>query len=730
LGFNLYLGPSLDVLEAPSVQAGGDLGTRVFGGDPYWVGVMGRAFIAGLHAGSQNHMLAIAKHFPGRGGTDRLPEEEAATVRKSLEQLKQIELAPFFAVTGNAPSPDATVDGLLVSHLRYQGLQGNIRATTRPVSFDAQALSDILELQQFATWRENGGLIVSDDLGSRAVRTFYSPGGQSFSARVVARDAFLAGNDLLYLGNITSSDEPDNYQTVIKILDFFAQKYREDPAFAERVDSAVIRILTRKFNLYGGFAVTRVTPLFEGLNEIGQSQEITFSIARRAATLISPDPQEFATLVTAPPQGRERLVFLTDSISVKQCPSCPEQPVLAVDALQKVVLRLYGPQGGNQTSEDRLVSYSFKNLQDLLDGLDTSFLESDLSRADWVILSLTDASRGQPQLVSRFLSERQDLLRGKQVIVFSFGAPYYLGTTDISKLAAYYGLYSKQPPFVDVAARLLYQELTPAGASPVSIPGIGYDLIAAMAPDPNQIIPLSLDLPTDSVSTTTATPAPTPIPLFKIGDTIAIRAGVIRDHNGHPVPDGTVVRFSMMLTGEGGGILQQVEAVTANGIARASFGLDKPGLLEIRATSEPATVSEVLQLDVSASGSVAVTLVVPVLSQTVVPTPIGAGPEKSEGFISAEGYPRFGAWLVIILLLAGACALGYWAGMKLYGPHSGIRWALGIALGGLGVYTYLALGLIGAASWTASNGLSGVIVLTLMGIMIGWAFGWWWSRRV
>jgi beta-N-acetylhexosaminidase len=103
LGFNLYFGPSLDVLESPSTRAGGDLGTRVFGGDPYWVGIMGRAYISGLHAGSENRMIVIAKHFPGRGGTDRLPEEEVATVRKSREQLKQIELAPFFAVTGSAP---------------------------------------------------------------------------------------------------------------------------------------------------------------------------------------------------------------------------------------------------------------------------------------------------------------------------------------------------------------------------------------------------------------------------------------------------------------------------------------------------------------------------------------------------------------------------------------------------------------------------------------------------
>jgi beta-N-acetylhexosaminidase len=162
LGFNLYLGPSLDVLESPST-AGGDLGSRVFGGDPYWVSRMGQAYISGLHVGSDNGLLVVAKHFPGVGGSDRLPESEVSTVRKSLEQLKQIELAPFFGVTGNALTPESTVDGLVVSHIRYQGFQGNIRATTRPVSFDPQALSQILELPEFTTWRANGGLVISDD---------------------------------------------------------------------------------------------------------------------------------------------------------------------------------------------------------------------------------------------------------------------------------------------------------------------------------------------------------------------------------------------------------------------------------------------------------------------------------------------------------------------------------------------------------------------------------------
>ncbi len=98
-------------------------------------------------------LLVIAKHFPGSGSADRSNEQEVATVRKSLDQLKQIELAPFFAVTGErdpAARSWAITDGLLVSHIRYQGFQGNIRATTRPVSFDAQALSSILSLPQFA----------------------------------------------------------------------------------------------------------------------------------------------------------------------------------------------------------------------------------------------------------------------------------------------------------------------------------------------------------------------------------------------------------------------------------------------------------------------------------------------------------------------------------------------------------------------------------------------------
>jgi beta-N-acetylhexosaminidase len=344
------------------------------------------------------------------------------------------------------------------------------------------------------------------------------------------------------------------------------------------------------------------------------------------------------------------------------------------------------------------------------------------------VISLTDASQGQPGLIRRFITERSNLLRNTRVIVFSFDAPYYFDATDISKFTAYYALYSKQPQFVEVAARLLFQELTPVGASPVSISGVRYDMIDATAPDPDQLIPLFLDIeaapPLEGAGN--VTPAPTAIPLFDIGDTIAIRTGVIKDNNGHPVPDGTVVRFSTQLIGEG--ILQQTDAVTTQGIARASFALDKPGLLEISAASEPAVNSLVLQLPVSQSGAVAVTVVVPELTKPVELTPQAPIEPEISDYISNAGYPRFAAWILVILFIGFCVWVAYSAGTRISDRRTAIRWSLGISLGGLAAYNYLAFGLFGISSWLLATGFSGLMLFVLLGELVGFVAGWVWSK--
>ncbi|NMB89163.1 MAG: hypothetical protein GYA17_12460 [Chloroflexi bacterium] len=739
LGINLLLGPDLDVLDTVNIE-GDDLGTRTFGGDPYWVGSMGSAYIDGVHSGSENRVALISKHFPGRGGSDRSPTEEVATVRKSLEQLKQIELAPFFAVTNNQAPAEAQTDGLLVSHIRYQGFQGNIRATTRPISFDAAAFEQIMGLAPLSTWRQNGGVVVSDDLGSRAVRMFYDPTGQTFDGRQVARNAFLAGNDLLYLGDFSSTGDPDSYTSTLRALDYFTLKYREDASFAQRVDLSVTRLLQLKYKMYPSFSIDSVIPVQEGLAEIGGSESVTFEVAQKAATLLSPDQQGLEVTVPNPPSAQDHIVFFTDVIEERQCSRCTAQIPMAVDALQSAVARLYGPQSSGQIYQYNLSSYSFADLDRFLAGnTEDSQLEDEIRQANWLVFAILNVQQDRPasSALQQFLTQRPDLLGSKRIVVFSFNAPYYLDATNISKLAAYYGLYSKEPAFVDVAARLLFQEISPTGSSPVSVPGIGYDMITATSPDPDQVIQLYVDNLTSQDSSPAVTPVittvtPTIVPMFNVGDTIPLRTGVIVDHNGHTVPDGTVARFQIVIGGEGS-TAQQIETVTADGIARANYRIQAPGLYEIRVVSDPASVSALLRLDVSTGGAAVVTSIAPTSMPTETEQPtITPQPSPTATPTTAPVSPvspGAGEWLLSMLIIWGGAGGILWFGSQRINLRWGVRWALLASLGGLAAYIlYLLIGFQLEKFWLGESGLAGLVGIILLGIFAGWAGGWAWQR--
>lgn len=619
LGFNFLFGPSLDVLDVLHTEGSEDLGTRTFGGDPYWVGVMAQAYIQGIHEGSSNSIAVIAKHFPGRGGSDRPPEEEIATVRKSLEQLKQIELAPFFAVTGEAKNPLQVTDGLLVSHVRYQGFQGNIRATTKPVSFDQTALEAIIALPEFNQWRTNGGVVVSDDLGSQAVRKFFDPTGRTFDGRQVARSAFLAGNDLLFVDDFVANGDPDAYTTISRTLDFFTQKYNEDSAFAERVDASVLRLLTLKYRIYANFDLETVLPMASNLTLLNQSQQVVLDIARQSVTLISPETGELNTVLPNPPELYERIIIFTDSVIEQQCSTCLQVVDPPVDAYKNAILKLYGPSAAGQVRAMDIYSYSFSDLARFVNNPSAMpELGAYLDLSNWVVFSILnhDPSRPESGALKQLLAEHYELIRNKKVLVFALNAPYYLDSTDISKITAYYGLYSKGPAFIDSAVRLIFQETGTPGSSPVSILGIGYDLITAMTPDPNQIISLIIEPVTEELQPSeTTTPEPTVSPVYQIGDTLPLRTDVILDHNQHPVPDGTIVRFLFSVGGDTG-TTQQVETETVDGIARASYRLQSPGIVVVKAVSDPAQVSTLLQISINEGQAASITEIAPTVART------------------------------------------------------------------------------------------------------------------
>ena len=306
MGVNLLLGPGVDVLDNPQPGTQGDMGSRTFGGDPVWVGQLGRAYIEGVHGGSGGRVATVAKHFPGHGGSDRLPGEEVATVDKSLAELRRVELAPFIAVTGGDKGDDAVTDALMSSHIRYRHYQGEVRQFTAPVTFDAEGMQAILNLDEFASWRTNG-LIVSDSLGVPAVRKTFDPTQATFPHRRIAKEAFLAGNDLLLLTHFDLNDAwADQLGNTRDTIAFFRSEYRANPAFAARVDEAVTRILRLKLRLYPEFVLeaVKVHPA-AALQVCGLGTEVTQRIANEAITLLYPDPN-----AVLPPPRRGGSPFL------------------------------------------------------------------------------------------------------------------------------------------------------------------------------------------------------------------------------------------------------------------------------------------------------------------------------------------------------------------------------------------------------------------------------------
>jgi beta-N-acetylhexosaminidase len=411
-----------------------------------------------------------------------------------------------------------------------------------------------------------------------------------------------------------------------------------------------------------------------------------------------------------------------------------DEPMMAPDALQNAILRLYGSQAGGQVIAGHLISFSLDSLTGILAGGNgNQELETALSQTNWVVINILDAEPGQSQttLFHRFLSERQDLLRNKHVVVFAFNAPFFLDATDISKVNAYYCLYSKSAPFVEAAARLLFRELSPSGMLPVSVDGIGYNLLSAVTPDPTQLIELSQVMPslsTPGVGTQTSGGA-TPTPYVQVGDTFSTQTGIIIDHNGHPVPDGTNVQFKIAMNGTGG-YVQQIDSVTSQGVARASFNIDRPGLLEISAISNPAIRSVVLQLNVTSEGS-SVTIITPTPIPEFTPTPtvITATPIPVVPQSPLEqGYPGFSGWLTVVISLFGFGFLAYWLGEKLAATRWGVRWAICVILGGLLAYTYLAIRLPGAATYLQEGGWSGMMGVVLLGAAVGFGGAYAWFR--
>ena len=115
-----------------------------------------------------------------------------------------------------------------------------------------------------------------------------------------------------------------------------------------------------------------------------------------------------------------------------------------------------------------------------------------------------------PATGPRFLAEGAGVRHDRNLVVIAYDAPYYLDVTEMSKLSAYYVTYWHVETFIEASVRALFGEFGPSvKASPVTVAGIGYDIVDRVSPDPEQTITLEY---TAGETLEEGEPTPTPAP--------------------------------------------------------------------------------------------------------------------------------------------------------------------------------------------------------------------------
>ncbi|MDE3094892.1 MAG: winged helix-turn-helix domain-containing protein [Chloroflexota bacterium] len=592
-GINMLLGPAVDVLDTPRSGGGGDIGVRSFGGNATWVGELGRAFVRGVHEGSAGRMLTVAKHFPGHGESDRSTDDQVPTVNKSLDQLRQTELAPFAEVDRVAAGASlGTTDGMMVSHIRYRNFVPSSPAPfTRPISLDRAALTTLLQLPEFSSWRANH-FMMSDSLGVPAIKKWYAQeqGQPDFPNRTVVRDALMAGSDLLpfveFYHDPAHPGWRDNQLPVIQdsIL-YMRQQYAADPDFRRRVDDAVRHIIAAKLKLYPKLQLSQVlADPTAATAAAGQGDAEMRSLAEDALTLVQ--PASVSELRARLPRGP----ISPEKVLIVECwADCYPYRIKSKLDLQNTLLALYGPAGQGRLKPEDVSTISFGELDAWLskpaDPANAATAKA-VGDASWLIFALAEYNpdaRPASGAVKRFLDAPPVDLRNKTMVAIAYNVPYDLGSTELSSLTAFFAVYNKTQAAIEAGFRALYGDITPKGHSPVNIAGIFYNVNDAVRPDPSQDIRVSVYGQNPNAVANLRT-----LPLV---------AGPIVDMNGDPVPDGSAVSFTLT---DASGVSTGGSAKTVDGMAVAEVAAGGPGKYTVTASIADIT-SKALALTVGAA---------------------------------------------------------------------------------------------------------------------------------
>lgn len=225
VGISLDYTPVLDVHTNPRNTVIGD---RALADRAEDVARLGRVIIETLQA---EGIAACGKHFPGHGDTSTDSHVELPLIEHPPDRLDAVELVPFRAAV------DARVATIMTAHILVPALDAERPGTLSP------AIVNILLKQQLGY----DGLVLSDDLGMKAISARYGT-----SEATVA--AIAAGCDAVLMCGVTQEPQVAALEAVIHAV--------EDGTLpATRVDDALMRHRRVKDRFLAPTASARSRPI-------------------------------------------------------------------------------------------------------------------------------------------------------------------------------------------------------------------------------------------------------------------------------------------------------------------------------------------------------------------------------------------------------------------------------------------------------------------------------------
>ena len=181
MGIHVNFAPVVDINSNPKNPV---IGTRSFVTDRERVSQLGIMYTLGQQS---QGVLAVAKHFPGHGDTDKDSHLELPVINHSLAYIDSVDTYPFKRLI------QAGVGGVMVAHLQVNAYDRHRPSSLSPLIVQG-LLKDKLGFD---------GLVITDGIDMKGVTNSYSGGKAEL-------EALRAGNDIILL----PPDVPQSIKTI------------------------------------------------------------------------------------------------------------------------------------------------------------------------------------------------------------------------------------------------------------------------------------------------------------------------------------------------------------------------------------------------------------------------------------------------------------------------------------------------------------------------------------